>query len=89
MTKTKSVELDEFETEVANFIENQNPKSLPNFEDEKERFKQIAKDQIEKKKRINLRLLESNLSRMKAQAIREGLPYQTLISSVIHKYATG
>lgn len=88
MQKNK-IKLDEYEKEVLDFVENQNPSSVPNLEIEKARYKQIAQDQIEKKKRINLRLLESDLARMKAQAIREGLPYQTLISSVIHKYATG
>jgi len=89
MAKKEKNKLDAFENEVLDFMENQNSESVPNLETEKERFKQIAKDQIEKKKRINLRLLESDLTRMKAEAIREGLPYQTLISSIIHKYATG
>ena len=89
MPKINNVTLSDFEKEVVDFVESGSPKSIPNIESEKLRYKQIAKDQIERKKRINLRLLESDIARMKSQAIREGLPYQTLISSVIHKYATG
>jgi len=42
-----------------------------------------------KDKRVNIRLDSRTLTRLRAIALREGLPYQTLISSVLHKYATG
>lgn len=44
---------------------------------------------IAKDKRITLRLSSSDLEGIQARAVEEGIPYQTLISSVIHKYLTG
>jgi predicted DNA binding CopG/RHH family protein len=58
---------------------------------ELEEVQEIAKYSIEqrKKKAINIRLGSGDIDIVKRYAKREGLPYQTLISSVIHKYATG
>jgi predicted DNA binding CopG/RHH family protein len=43
-----------------------------------------AKDQ-----RINIRLSSADLRALRARALQEGIPYQTLISSVLHKYVSG
>jgi predicted DNA binding CopG/RHH family protein len=48
-----------------------------------------AKATISKDKRITLRLSSADLEGIQTRAIEEGIPYQTLISSVIHKYVTG
>ena len=42
---------------------------------------------MSKKKAINIRLLESDIERIKAKSLSQGLPYQTLIGSLIHQYA--
>ncbi len=44
---------------------------------------------LTKKKAINIRLLESDIIRLKAMALNEGMPYQTYISHMIHKLTTG
>jgi predicted DNA binding CopG/RHH family protein len=44
---------------------------------------------MSKKKAISIRLLESDIERIKAKSLSQGLPYQTLISSLIHQYANG
>ena len=44
---------------------------------------------VEKRKAISIKLLESDLKRLKSKAINEGMPYQTLIGSVLHKYLNG
>jgi len=41
-----------------------------------------------KSRSVNIRIAESVLEELKRRAMREGLPYQTLISSVLHKYVT-
>ena len=38
---------------------------------------------------MNIRLSPNDLKRLKVKAMEEGMPYQTLVSSVIHKYVTG
>lgn len=45
-----------------------------------------AKNTMNKTKNINIRLSEKDLHKVKAKAAEEGLPYQTLLSSVIHKF---
>ncbi len=42
-----------------------------------------------KNKRINIRIAAKNLEEIQKKALEEGVPYQTLISSILHKYASG
>jgi len=42
-----------------------------------------------KDKRVNIRISEKDLLDLQKRAIRQGIPYQTLLSSVLHKYASG
>jgi predicted DNA binding CopG/RHH family protein len=44
---------------------------------------------MSKKKAISIRLLESDIERIKAKAVSQGMPYETLISSLMHQYANG
>jgi predicted DNA binding CopG/RHH family protein len=53
---------------------------------EKKRLQEIAKNTSAKNKTITVRLSERNLVRLKAAALREGIPYQTLVSSLIQKH---
>lgn len=48
-----------------------------------------AKATMRKTKNINIRISENDLESIRLIAAREGLPYQTLIGSLIHKYAAG
>jgi len=53
------------------------------------KYKNYAKATIAKNKRINIRISEKDLILMQRKAVTEGIPYQTLISSLIHKYVSG
>lgn len=67
------------------------PMAKDKLEKEKELAKQLAKNTIEKKTRkksLNLRVFEDDIERIKAIALNQGLPYQTFLSSIIHKVAT-
>lgn len=48
-----------------------------------------AKENFTKNKRINIRLTTKDYIHIQAKALEEGIPYQTLISSIIHKYNSG
>lgn len=48
-----------------------------------------ALTKVRKEKNISLRMREIDINRLKKEAISEGLPYQTLISSILYKYTTG
>ena len=56
---------------------------------EKKRARKIATRTLRKDVRINIRLSQGDVSNIKQRAAYEGLPYQTLIASVLHKYAAG
>ena len=56
---------------------------------EVERYRKAAQASMRKDKRVNIRMTERDLGRFRKLAAREGLPYQTLISSVLHKYING
>lgn len=49
----------------------------------------VARATMKKNKNINIRVPENDLESIKLMAVRQGLPYQTLIGSLIHKYTTG
>jgi predicted DNA binding CopG/RHH family protein len=53
------------------------------------RLKAAARATAIKDKRVNIRLSSGDLQDIQAKALQEGMPYQTLIASILHKYATG
>ncbi len=53
------------------------------------KYKAAAKATFKKDKRVNIRISELDLELLQERALIEGLPYQTLMSSVLHKYVTG
>jgi predicted DNA binding CopG/RHH family protein len=50
---------------------------------------QYARNTMRKDKRINIRISERDLIELQRMAVREGLPYQTFVSSIIHKFING
>ena len=68
-------------------LEKGNFKSVFGVKKEKDRIKKIMKGNFySEKKIINIRLLNRDVEKIKALALKEGIPYQVLIRSVIHKY---
>ena len=57
--------------------------------DELARMREAARATAMKDQRINIRLSAGDLRDIQVKALQEGMPYQTLIASVLHKYATG
>ena len=81
---------DDEERELIESIENSTVGAKPISEKRKKYWQQVAANSIaeRKKKALSLRLGERDIDRIKAKAAKKGLPYQTLIASVIHQYAT-
>ncbi len=75
--------------EILEAYERGNLKSIPGVKKEIARYREYAKSALQKNKRINIRLSETDIVHIQRKAIENGLPYQTLISSVLHKYAGG
>ena len=84
----KYYELDKEEQEILDSVERGEWKPVKNLAEEKIRLKQIAKNTLNKTRNINLRLSERVVAKLKAKAVKEGLPYQTLASSVLHKFVS-
>lgn len=82
----KNLKLDDEERGIEEAIEKGLVKEIPNFERERKRFQLIAKNTLEKARNINIRLAARDLHKLKARAAEEGIPYQTLASSVLHKF---
>jgi len=55
----------------------------------KNEYQEYAKYSLSKQKRINIRMPERDLRMIKVRALQEGLPYQSLISMLIHKFNEG
>jgi predicted DNA binding CopG/RHH family protein len=49
----------------------------------------VAEETFKKDKRINIRIASRDLAALQRRALEEGLPYQSLVSSVLHKYVSG
>lgn len=58
-------------------------------EDRRSELQAAASNTFKKDKRINIRISNRDLSAIQSKASQEGIPYQTLVSSVIHKYISG
>lgn len=81
--------IDEEEKDLMESIEKGEWRSVGNIEKEKEKAIVAARNTLRKDKRINLRLTQKDYYQIQVKAIEEGIPYQTLISSIIHKYLNG
>jgi predicted DNA binding CopG/RHH family protein len=56
---------------------------------ENERYRELAAEALRKSRRVNIRISAMDLEGLQAKAAEEGLPYQTLMASVLHKYVAG
>ena len=81
--------LDKYEKDILESFEKGEWEPIDDLEKEKERLSKIAKNTYLKNKRINIRISEWDLIRLKAKSMKEGIPYQSLVSSLIHQYITG
>lgn len=75
--------------ELETSIDNNEWKSVLNIGEVKKSMKDAAKKTLLKDQRMNIRIPQKDLEGLKAKAMEEGLPYQSLVSSILHKYVTG
>ncbi len=81
--------LDKEEKEILEAFESGKLKKSRNANKQMEQHKAIAEATFKKDARINIRLSSRDLRSLQARALREGIPYQTLVSSVLHKFVDG
>ena len=83
------MKLSKQEKEVAESVERGDWRSVRGVKKQIKRYQEYAKATVRKDKRVNIRMSEKDLIRIRKKAMEEGLPYQTLISSVLHRYVNG
>ncbi len=81
--------LDNEEKEILNAYGNDEFVEIPDREKEIKKHVEYAKATFLKNRRINIRISQKDLESIQRKALGEGIPYQTLISSLIHKYING
>jgi len=81
--------LDEEEKELMESVERGEWKRTDNFEDEKKKAESAAKSTFAETEGMNIRISKRDIDRLKIRALEEGIPYQTLVSGIIHKYLDG
>jgi len=79
----------EYEKDILESYENDEWQSSSDLKSDKKKYSQIARNTILKNKRINIRISERDLTKLKSKSVEEGMPYQTLVSSILHKYVSG
>jgi len=84
----KDVKLNKEELEILEAYESDEFESTLTDE-RKNDIEQAANAAFKKDKRINIRLSGNDLSAIQRRALEEGIPYQTLVASIIHKYVSG
>jgi predicted DNA binding CopG/RHH family protein len=81
--------LDPVEQAILESVERGEWRSTGNLEQERSAYARDAAATFRRDRRINIRISTRDLDAIRKRALEEGLPYQTLIASVLHKYATG
>ena len=91
ITKNKifDAKLDSEEQDMLESVERGEWKSVPNLKKEIALASKAASNSLRKNARINIRISSVDLEHLKQKAAYEGMPYQTLIASVLHKYISG
>ncbi len=77
------------ELELLASYENEEWQSVKNVKEQAAQYQAYARAAFRKDRRVNIRISEKDLIELQKRALREGIPYQTLIASILHKYVTG
>ena len=85
----KKIILDDEEKDILESYERGEWVPVKNPKQEIKKLQQYAKKTLQKDKRINIRMSSKDLDQVQIIAVQEGIPYQTLVSSIIHKYVSG
>ena len=83
------LKLQQDELELLASYEKDEWQSAKNVKEQVGQYQAYARATFRKDRRVNIRISEKDLLDLQKRAIREGIPYQTLISGVIHKYVNG
>jgi predicted DNA binding CopG/RHH family protein len=83
------MKLDANEKEIVESVERGEWRSAKGARRERSRYARYARATFRKDRRLNIRISSKDLEAIQKRALEEGLPYQTLIASLLHKYVSG
>jgi len=83
------MKLSKQEKKIVESVERGDWRSVRGVKKQMKRYQDYARATVRKDKRVNIRMSEKDLIHLQKKAMEEGLPYQTLISSVLHRYVNG
>ena len=83
------LKLDKEEKELLDSYERGEWKSIKNLKEEIEKHRGYSRKTLRKDKRVNIRISSMVLDELQTRAVEDGMPYQTLISSILHRFVTG
>jgi predicted DNA binding CopG/RHH family protein len=83
------MKLDGEERKILESVERGEWRSVKGVKGDVDRYSRYARATFRKDRRLNIRISSRDLEAIQKRALEEGLPYQTLISSLLHKYASG
>lgn len=84
-----NIKLDSEEKELLASYEADEWQSVGNLEEKTQTYSEYASATFKKDRRVNVRISNKDLEALQKRALEEGLPYQTLIASVLHKFVSG
>jgi predicted DNA binding CopG/RHH family protein len=83
------MKIDIEEKQLLKSIEKDEWTSVKDIKSYKKHLREVAARTMLKDQRMNIRIAKRDLDGLKAKALEEGVPYQTLVSSILHKYVIG
>lgn len=85
----KKIKLNKEEKNLLKSYERGEWQSVKNVKEEIKKHQQYARNTLRKDRRVNIRIPSKDLEEIQIIALGEGIPYQTLMASVLHKFASG
>jgi predicted DNA binding CopG/RHH family protein len=85
----KKIYLDDEEKDIIASIERGEWQSVKNLEKEIKKHQQYARNTLRKDKRVNIRITSRDLEALQTRAAEDGIPYQTLMGSILHRFIEG
>jgi predicted DNA binding CopG/RHH family protein len=85
----RNYQLDKEEQEILSSIERGEWKPVKNLAAEIKKYAEYAKNTLKKDQRISIRMSKQDFIGIQSKAVDEGILYQTLITSIVHKYVNG
>lgn len=87
--KNQNIPLDRYEADLVQAIENDEFVPVTDQKSEIDKLTSYAANALKKDKRVTIRIAQHDLDQIQKRALETGIPYQTIVTSVLHQYASG